>query len=139
MSAERYDFRQHGGPIGRHLKNGTLLDCRGDLYIHPTAQLGPRIEIITVGHYFGEDCAEEHLYLGVRIDERAYIGTGAKLYNCWIQHHAVVGMGAVVKSVVVPAYTMVDGNPAMIIAEYDADKKRYIKCEPYWPERWKHE
>jgi len=138
MGAERYNAVQHGGPMKRHFMQGTLLDCRGEVYIAPTAQIGNGVMIISTGHYFGEDCAGEHMYRNVSIGERAYIGSGAMLYACWVQRYAIVGMGAVVKSVIVPAYTMVDGNPAMVVARYNPKTHRYERLMyPEWPERWK--
>jgi hypothetical protein len=140
MSAERYNAVQHGGPMKRHFMQGVLLDCRGEVYIDPTAQIGNDVKIISVSHYFGEDCAGEHMYRNVSIAARAYIGTGAMLYACWIQHHAIVGMGAVVKSVIVPAYTVVDGNPAVAVAKYNPKTHRYEKLTNPEPlERWKHD
>lgn len=100
-------------------QRGVWLDCRGRLIIHERAHFGFEVMLITAAHAFtDEDKLSGAFYRTVRIDEEAYICSRAILYNCHIQHHAVVGAGAVVKSIIVPSFYLADGNPAKLVARW---------------------
>jgi len=61
------------------------------------------------------------------VQKGAWIGSRAILYNCTIEEGAIVAAGAVVKSMRVPAHTVVDGNPAQPIAFHDGERWKLIK------------
>ena len=131
LGSERFDQEKHGWPMNRYVRWGTLLDCRGKLRIHPTARFGYEVKIITASHTYDEKGMGRRLLRTVLIDEHAWVGTGALVYNSHIEEHAIVGAGAVVKNVVVPAWSLVEGNPAMIVGRFDAEKGRYVKFNGY--------
>ena len=69
----------------------------------------------------------------VIIDDYAWIASDTVLYNCHIGEGAVVSVGSVVRSRDVPPWTMVEGNPAQVIARYDHAQGQWIyldKPEP---------
>ena len=69
------------------------LDFRGTLRIHPKAELGEGVIIITwshdvsIGHIHFEEYAKDIVDRPVIIDEGAFVGARALLYNCHIKHH----------------------------------------------------
>ena len=129
LGKENFDEEKHGWPMKRYLGLGMLLDCRGDLTIHPTVTFGYNVTILTASHLFDEKGLGRRWLRKVRIDEHVWIATNALLYNCWVQEHAIVAAGAVVKNVIVPAWSLVDGNPAVIVGRFDAEKGRYVKFD----------
>jgi acetyltransferase-like isoleucine patch superfamily enzyme len=62
----------------------------------------------------------------VIVEAGAWICSYAILYNCHIGENAIVAIGAVVRSRNVPDGTMVEGNPARVIARLVNDKWEYI-------------
>lgn len=95
------------------------LDCRGPLKIHPTSNWGTRILVITRSHdVSGGAYSPKTVERPVTVDEGAWIGSGALLYNCHIKHHATVACGAVVRNMTVEPYTIVEGNPAVPTRRY---------------------
>lgn len=127
LGAQYFEEEKHGWPMDRYIGWGTLLDCRGKLRIHPTVRFGYEVKIITASHTYDENGMGRRLLRTVLIDKYAWIGTGALLYNCHVEEHAIVGAGAVVKNVVVPAWSIVEGNPAMIVGRYNEQLKGYRK------------
>ncbi len=127
LGSHRFNVQKHGWPMNRYIRWGTLLDCRGKLRIHPTARFGYDVKILTASHVYSEEGMGRRLLRTVLIDEHAWVGTGALLYNCHVEEHAIVGAGAVVKNAVVPAWSIVEGNPAVIVGRYDEQLERYKK------------
>lgn len=97
-----------------------LIDFRGDLQIRSkqNCALGFRVRIITASHDFTTGYLGEHVNKYVWIDPNTFIGSFALLYNCHIQEGVVVAAGAVVRNMIVPPHTMVEGNPARIVKEF---------------------
>ena len=96
-----------------------LIDFRGDFQMRATnVVLGRKVCIITASHVMNTGKAEGAAYKFVWIEKDTYIGSRALLYNCHIQQGAVVACGAVVRDMVVPPFTMVEGNPAKIVGEF---------------------
>lgn len=97
-----------------------LIDFRGDFQIRGTnIVLGRKVCIITASHNINTGKAEEWLPKFVWIEKDTYIGSRALLYNCHIQQGAVVACGAVVRNMVVPSFTIVEGNPAKVVKEWN--------------------
>lgn len=69
----------------------------------------------------------------VVVDDYAWIGSDAVLYNCHVGEGAVVAVGSVVRSRDVPPWTMVEGNPARIIARYDHERGGWIYLDESEP------
>ena len=96
-----------------------LIDFRGDFQMRATnVVLGRKVCIITASHIMNSGKAEGWSPKFVWIEQDTYIGSRALLYNCHIQQGAAVACGAVVRDMVVPAFTMVEGNPAKIVGEF---------------------
>lgn len=107
-----------------------LIDFRGDLQIRSTnIVLGRKVCIITASHIISTGSYVPWSKKYVWIEGNTYIGSRALLYDCYIQEGVVVGCGAVVKSMVVPPYTMVEGNPAKIVGEYNG--KVWRRTSPF--------
>jgi len=110
--------------IERIKDRNILLDCRGYIEIHPEAMFGYNISIFTMSHDiydFGKT-----KYKKVIIEKGAFIGSESKLYNCRIGEGAIVALGSVVRSMDVKPFTMVEGNPARVIAYFDQITKKWI-------------
>lgn len=104
-----------------------LIDFRGDFQMRATdIVLGRKVCIITASHIInsGEIGGFSPKY--VWIENGAYIGSRALLYNCYIQEGAVVACGSVVRDMIVPVRTMVEGNPARIIGKWNGKVWRKI-------------
>jgi hypothetical protein len=108
-----------------------LIDFRGDLQIRSNlnCSFGFRVRILTASHDFSTGYLGEHVNKHVWIDPNTFIGSFALLYNCHIQEGAVVACGAVVRNMVVPAHTMVAGNPARVIKIWRDDKWMKVGSE----------
>jgi hypothetical protein len=98
----------------------TWLDTRGYLYIAADAHFGFEVMVIAASH--GLDDA---VGIGavrrkvVIIESKAWIANRAIVYECHVKAHGVVGAGAVAKCIVVPEWTLADGNPAMLVAKWE--------------------
>ena len=118
------DFRKVTTRQTKHYfeERWTFMDCRGDVTISGKAHFGFGVNIISASHRYDPENDADNLgkivLKSVIIDDHAWIGSHALLYDCHINHHAVVGAGAVVKGVIVPSYSIVDGNPARVISIY---------------------
>jgi acetyltransferase-like isoleucine patch superfamily enzyme len=101
-----------------------FVDFRGDLQIRSnlTCAFGRRVRIITASHDIATGHLGEHVNKYVWIDPDTFIGSFAILYNCHIQTGAVVACGAVVRNMIVPPHTLVEGNPARIVKEFKDGK-----------------
>ncbi len=107
-----------------------FVDYRGELKIDPTAEFGFNVCIFTATHYsnwlLGGKVGYRHIK--VIIGPRAWICSNAVLFNCTIGEGAIVGLGAVVRSMDVESFTMVVGNPAKVIKVFEDGK---------WQDVWK--
>lgn len=105
--------------MGYFDQRNAWLDFRGTLMVGAKAHFGFEVMLITASHGLSEEegIAGAHFTL-TRVDDFAWVANRAVLYNCHIMEHGVVGAGAVVKGVVVPPWTLAEGNPAMLVAEW---------------------
>ena len=109
-------------PLGRDAGyldiRDTWVDYRGSLAIAATAEFGFEVMLITASHtpQLYDPGPGPMTKTVVRVDDRAWIASRAILFKCHIQHDATVGAGAVVKGVVIPPYTLAEGNPAKLVA-----------------------
>lgn len=109
-----------------------IIDARGRdcLIISGDCNIGWWVKIITQTHntrpgYFGDVQNRPTV-----IHAKAFIGGGATLYNCVIGEGAIVALESVVRSRIVPAWTMVEGNPARIIKIYERTADKWVKVTP---------
>lgn len=116
-----------------------FLDFRGDLQIRSTECLfGRHIRLITASHSIvwgkaSPGMAKKHVW----IEKNTFIGSYSLLYNCHIGEQSVVSCGSVVSNVIVPPYTMVEGNPARMIGRFINGFWVRIECPPYAGENGK--
>jgi hypothetical protein len=104
-----------------------LLDFRGDLQIRGTnVVLGRKVTMITASHIMNTGKAGEWSPKFVWIEKDTYIGSRAILYNCHIQEGVAVACGAVVRDMIVPDHTMIEGNPAKIVGEWNGKVWRRV-------------
>ena len=97
-----------------------LIDFRGNLQIRTkNLVLGRKVCIITASHIISSGAAEGWSKKRVWIEDNVYIGSRSLLYNCHIHNNAVVACGSVVRDMVVPPFTMVEGNPARICEKFE--------------------
>lgn len=127
-----FSLEKAGHHAGYYATRHICLDCRGSLSIHPGSGWGSWIVVITWSHdtrtgtiIEGEDMSKA-VDRPVTVDEGAFIGTRALLYNCHIKHHAIVACGAVVRNMTVESYTIVEGNPAKVIKRFVNGKWRRV-------------
>ncbi len=129
ISYEKFDEEKHGYSIEEHIRAGTHLDLRGSLTIHPTANFGHGVKIITASHLFDKKGLGRRFLRTVKVDKHAFVGSGAVLFNCWVQEHALVSVGSVVSNKIVPAWSIVEGNPAKIAGWFNEKHDRYVRFE----------
>jgi acetyltransferase-like isoleucine patch superfamily enzyme len=116
-----YKNKNIGHPVEYYMQRDTFLDCMGPIDLAESSNWGFFNAVITGSHnpnpgYFGQVVLRP-----VIVRDRAWITTGCILYNCEIGEGAIVSAGSVVRSKNVPAWTIVEGNPAMAIANYNHD------------------
>lgn len=100
------------------------IDGRGEVHISPLSHWGVGIVVITASH--DPNNFSEVVYRPVIVKDKAWICSGAILYNCTIGEGAIVSVGTVVRSRDVPDGAMVEGNPARVIAwSDDTDEWKY--------------
>lgn len=106
------------------------LDFRGELSIDPTVQFGFCNMIITQSHDITTgEWRVPVVNKKVTIGAHAWITSRCMLYNCEIGHHAIVACGAVVRNMTVPPYTIVEGNPAKVVAKWNDETKKWERVE----------
>lgn len=105
-----------GHDAAYYADRGIQIDGRGEVHISPLSNWGVDIMVITTSH--DPDDLGEVVYRPVIVKDHAWICSGALLYNCVIGEGAIVAAGTVVRSRDVPKWTMVEGNPPRIIADF---------------------
>lgn len=112
-----------GHPPEYYADRDIQIDGRGEVHISPSSNWGVGVVVITTSH--DPNNFSEVVYRPVIVKDHAWIGSGVLLYNCTIGEGAVIAAGAVVRSRDVPDRTMVEGNPARIIAWFIDGKWEY--------------
>lgn len=92
------------------------LDCRGPITISSKAHLSADVCIHTGSHPIKGGYTRRVVLRPVVIEAYVWICARVILYNCTIGESAIVALGSVVRSRVVPPRTLVEGNPAKAIA-----------------------
>jgi acetyltransferase-like isoleucine patch superfamily enzyme len=104
-----------------------------DIEISESSNWGFFNAVITASHNPTPGHFGEVLFRPVIVHDRAWITTSCILYNCEIGEGAVLAAGSVVRSRDVPAWTMVEGNPAKIIGRYDHEANSFCQARRYCP------
>jgi maltose O-acetyltransferase len=108
------EFKDIGHPANYYIDRDVIFDGRGEVHISPLSQWGVSIIVITASH--DPNNFSEVVYRPVVVKDGAWICSCSLLYNCTVGTGAIVAAGSVVRSRDVPDWTMVEGNPARIIA-----------------------
>lgn len=105
----------------------------GKIHIRDKVSITARSSLLCGGHPFFD--VHSPIKIGdrltgagsfIEIGEGSFLGIGSVIQmNVRLGKHVIVGAGAVVKKSV-PDYCVVDGNPAKIALQYDAEKDRWI-------------
>lgn len=105
------------------------VDCREPdmLWIDRQANIGYNNVFVTQTHDVKPDQFGRLSGRKIIIEKKAFITSWCKLYNCRIGEGAVVAMGSVVRSMQVPPWTMVAGNPAKVVKIWDPLVKDWVK------------
>ena len=75
--------------------------------------------------------AEEIDRLDIVIEDNVFIGSHSVIKGgAYIGHHSVIAAGSIVGRIVVPPYSLVIGNPAVVRAGYYLDKIEFIHDSP---------
>ena len=102
------------------------IDCRGGpVVISSASRWGLRIRTYTQGHDAVKRVPIVNRPLVVHAN--SWICSDVVLYNCIIGIGSIVAAGSVVSGRDVPEYTMVEGNPARIIARFNGTKWIYLR------------
>lgn len=106
-----------------YVERHAFMDYRGGMEISPLSYWGFGNMVITTSHDISSgEFDGAMIWKYVKVEDYAWITSGCILYNCHIKHHAVVSIGSVVKNTTVDPYTMVSGNPAVVVARFVPDK-----------------
>ncbi len=120
---------------GAYIGNFARITAVGEVVIGEEAMLADRVYVSDTGHIY-EDVTQPIKRQGLRDGRRVEIGRGAWLGigavicgNVTIGENAVVGANAVVRDDV-PAFTVVAGNPAVVVRRHDGEKWEWIGPRP---------
>lgn len=123
-----YDELKAGQPEKYHADRFTTLDFRGPLQISTLSIWGFYNQVITLSHPIRFGKFEARTKPGpVIVEDYAFVTSYCILYDCVIKTHAIVSIGSVVSRMVVPAHTIVAGNPARVVAEWNGSKWIKVK------------
>lgn len=118
-------------PLDYFSQRDCVLDCRQEnsIEFHATAELGWGVKFYVMSHNPKPGNFGDVNWRPIKVDQYAWIASDAILYNCHIGEYAVVAVGSVVRSQIVPPYTMVAGNPARVIKEWNSQTKTWVKVD----------
>lgn len=105
------------------------VDCREDdtLWISDEARIGWNNTFITQSHNSHPDKFGTLLGRKIIIESKAWITSHCILYNCRIGEGSIVAAGSVVRSQQIPAWSMVEGNPARVIKTWNRATEKWEK------------
>ena len=105
-----------------------MLDFRGDLRIMSSENItfGFGVKILTASHDFSAGAIGNTEYKKCWIYDNVFVGSFSLLYNCVLERNVLVACGSVVRSMRVPEYCYVEGNPAKITRKYTGGRWKNI-------------
>lgn len=120
----KYDKQKAGHDEHYYAERHCMIDYRGILQISPLSYFGFGVTVITASHsiFLTGQFNPAIVMKRVIVDEYAWITSKSILYNCHVEHHGVVSIGAVVTNMIVESYTVVAGNPAFVIARWNGER-----------------
>lgn len=119
---------------GCYIGNKIKILCNDTVLIHKNVLMASDILITTENHGTDVLCGESYgrqplTHKPVEIEEHCWIGEKVIILpGVKIGKWSIVAGGAVVTKSV-PEYTVVAGNPARVIKQYDFDAKRWVRKE----------
>lgn len=121
-----------GHPESYFIERDIWLDCREPdmITIDPSANLGWCINFVVQSHnplpgMFGDVVARP-----IEIGPQVFIAAFSIIYNCKIGEGAIVALGSVVRSLIIPPWVMVEGNPARVIKVFKKNIGRWVDSHP---------
>jgi acetyltransferase-like isoleucine patch superfamily enzyme len=104
------------------------VDCRGSdmLVLDDGAHFGYEVKLITQSHDTTPGNFGHLLSRPIIVHKDAFIAAFSVLYNCEIGENAIVAAGSVVRSMKVPPFCMVAGNPAMLVKMFDKQLGKWV-------------
>lgn len=115
---------------GTHIRSYSSFYCSNSIKIGKNVLIGRYAMVTDLSHSYddlGKPVNAQPITEGgwVVIEDECFIGHGAMiLRNVRIGKHAIVGAGAVVTRDV-PPYTVVAGNPAAVLCQYDENSREW--------------
>ena len=131
INPEAWNSETIGHPPEYFKARDISIDCRGPVRISGLSKWGLNIRTYTVSHDLAD--FDETVLRPLQVDDYAWICSDVVLYNTHIGEGAIVACGSVVRSRDVPPWTMCEGNPARIIAEFDHEREKWIYLRESWP------
>jgi acetyltransferase-like isoleucine patch superfamily enzyme len=121
------EFKDQPGiklPLEYFMSRDCWLDCRVPDMIHidGAANIGWCVSFVSMTHDTAPGKFGSVSGRPIWIGANAFIGYGVQLYNCIIGEGAIVAVGSVVRSRIVPPWTKVEGNPARIFERFTDGK-----------------
>lgn len=119
------------GDIPKHINRDDFLtracfvDARGGLEIGQNVTFGFGVKILTRSHEIDGGEVGDVNARPVKVDDNAWIGSYAILYNCTIGAGSIVSVGSVVRSCSIAPGVIVAGNPAEVIARWNGERWCY--------------
>lgn len=125
-----FDQSKAGHDEGYYQQRYAHLDFRGNLSISPLSWWGFSVSVFTLSHIVSEGAYSPPVQVkNVTVGDYAWLCSQTILYNCTVEHHAIVSIGSVVRNMRVPPYHVAEGNPARLICYWDLEKKRWIRLD----------
>ena len=117
---------------GYFLERDCWIDCRvpGMIEIDQTAEIGWEVKMVAMSHDINPGMFGRLVGRRIKIGPKAFVAGFALLYNCVIGEGSIVAVGAVVRSRIVPPWTMVEGNPARAFKRFDVASKKWVSIPP---------
>lgn len=116
-----------GHPTEYYEARDIWLDVRRPEYLKISPESDWAFEVMAIVLYHNTDPSRRGEVLPARltVESNVFINNRAILFNCHIGEGAVIGSGAVVCSTKVPPYSMVVGNPARVIKQWNHKKGKW--------------
>ncbi len=130
-----FEAQNIGHPREYFVNRGICLDCRGPVRISAGSMWGFYVLVLTGTHRLSN---RDVVYRPVTVEAEAWIASNATLFNCHVGRGAVVAAGSVISGRNVPPYTMVEGNPAQIVAYRNRYSEEWLYFEKSIPLRRHH-
>jgi acetyltransferase-like isoleucine patch superfamily enzyme len=103
-------------------ERGMFVDCRGELTIAESAMFGFGVKLLTASHTITSGTYGGQVNKSIIIGNKVWVASFCIIYNSVLEDNCIVSAGTVLNSVIVPSYTIVAGNPGMIVSKWHNGK-----------------